>query len=68
MGVYAELRGFAIVHRQGDGPRHANTGSMTEAGYRLFVICGCGAEFKRWMNPDEASDDLVRSTLLAFEN
>jgi hypothetical protein len=68
MGIYAELRGFVLAHRRCSGPRHANAGPATEAGYRLFVICGCGAEFKRWVTPEEANEDLLRSTLLAFEN
>ncbi len=67
MGVYTELRGFALAHRSCAGPRHANIGPATEAGYRLFAICGCGVEFKRWVTPDEANQDLFRSTLLVSE-
>ena len=68
MGIYAELRGFALAHRRCPGPRHANAGPTTTTGYRLFVVCGCGAEFKRWVTPEEADGDLLRSALLAFEN
>jgi hypothetical protein len=39
-------------------------GPETESDYRLFVTCGCGVEFKRWVTPE----DLLRSALLAFEN
>jgi hypothetical protein len=42
-------------------------GPETESDYRLFVTCGCGVEFKRWV-PEEADEDLLRSALLAFEN
>lgn len=68
MGVYTELRGFVLAHRVCTGPRQANAGIATVAGYRLFVACGCGAEFKRWVTLDEADEDLLKSALLAFEN
>jgi len=68
VGVFAELRGFALSHRNCAAPRHANAGPTTVAGYRLFVICSCGAEFKRWVTPEEGDEDLLRSVLLAFEN
>jgi len=50
------------------GSRHANAGPTILAGYRLFVVCGCGAEFKRWVTPEDGDEDLLRSALLAFEN
>ena len=37
-------------------------------GYRLSVVCRCGAEFKRWVTLDDADEDLLKSALLAFEN
>ena len=40
----------------------------TVDGYRLLVVCGCGAEFRRWVTLDDADEDLLRSALLAFEN
>ena len=43
MGVYAEVRDFVLAHRACAGPRQANAGAPTVAGYRLFVVCGCGA-------------------------
>ena len=67
-GVYADLRGFVLAPRPCTGPRHANAGPPTVGGYRLIVVCGCGAEFKRWVTLDEADEDLLRSALLAFEN
>jgi hypothetical protein len=36
--------------------------------YRLLVVCGCGAEFKRWVTLNDADEDLLKSALLAFEN
>ena len=65
--VFADLCGFARAHRNCAGPRHANAGPTTGRGYRLFVVCGCGAEFKRWVAPEDADENLLRSTLLAFE-
>ena len=67
-GVYADLRGFVLAHRPCPGPRHANVGPPTANGYRLLVVCGCGAEFKRWVTLSDADEDLLKSTLLAFEN
>jgi len=46
MGVYAEVRDFVLTHRPCAGPRQANAGPPTVSGYRLIVVCGCGAEFK----------------------
>jgi hypothetical protein len=65
MGVYAEVREFVLARA---GPRQANAGPPTVSGYRLVVVCGCGAEFKRWVTLDDADEDLLRSALLAFEN
>lgn len=68
MGVYAEVRDFVLAHRACAGPRQANAGAPTVAGYRLFVVCGCGAESKRWVTLDHADKDLLKSALLALEN
>jgi hypothetical protein len=68
MGVYAEVRDFVLAHRACVGPRQAHAGVPTVAGYRLLVVCGCGAEFKRWVTLDDADEDLLKSALLAFEN
>jgi hypothetical protein len=57
-----------LAHRTCTGPRQATAGAPNVAGYRLFVMCGCGAEFKRWVTLDDADEDLLRSALLAFEN
>jgi hypothetical protein len=68
MGMYAELRAFVLAHRGCPGPHHADAGPPTPQGYRLLVQCGCGVEFKRWVTPEDAEEDLLRSALLAFEN
>jgi len=67
-GVYQELRGFVLAHRGCAGPRHADVDPLTPDGYWLVVKCGCGVEFKRWVAPEDADEDLLRSALLAFEN
>ena len=68
MGVYAGLRGFVLARRPCAGSRHANAGSPTVDGFRLIVVCGCGAELKRWVTLDDADEDLLKSALLAFVN
>jgi len=67
-GVYADLRGFVLAPRPCTGPRHANAGPPTVGGYRLIVVCGCGAEFNRWVTLDDTDEDLLKSALLAFES
>jgi hypothetical protein len=67
-GVYSELRGFVLAPRRCTGPRHADVDPHVPSGYRLLVKCGCGVEFKRWVAPEDADEDLLRSALLAFEN
>jgi hypothetical protein len=67
-GVYTELCAVVLAHRPCPGPRHVDAGPPTVNGYRLLVVCGCGAEFKRWVTLDDADEDLLRSALLAFEN
>jgi hypothetical protein len=48
MGVYAEVQEFVLAHRPCARPRHGGAGPPTVNRYRLIVVCGCGAEFKRW--------------------
>ena len=69
MGLIAlpALRVVAGV-RRARGPRHATAGPPTVNGYRLSVVCGCGAEFNRWVTLNDADEDLLKSALLAFEN
>jgi hypothetical protein len=67
-GVYSELRGFALAHRTCAGPRRASASLPASSGYSVIVKCGCGQEFTRWVTPEDADEDLLRSALLAFEN
>ena len=66
MGIYNELRGFILVHRK-CGDMKAEVGPQTDSGYRVLVKCRCGTGFKRWVTPDGAEEDLLRSAVLAFE-
>ena len=50
------------------GSRHATVGVPTVSGYRLLVVCGCGAEFKRWVTLNDADEGLLKSALVAFGN
>jgi hypothetical protein len=67
-GVYADFRGFVLAHRPCTGPRHTSAGAPAVNGYRLLVVCGCGAEFKRWVTLNDTDEDLLKAALLAFEN
>jgi hypothetical protein len=40
----------------------------TPAGYRLRITCSCGALFERWVTPEAAEFDLLRSRLLTSQN
>jgi hypothetical protein len=46
MGVYSELRGFALAHR-GCGELHGGADPLTPDGCRLWARCSCGARFER---------------------
>jgi len=43
-------------------------GSSSSDGYRVRLLCPCGAVFSRWVTPEIAEHDLLRSGLPAFEN
>jgi hypothetical protein len=57
-----------LAHRPCVGPRRPDASLSTASGYSVRVKCGCGVEFTRWVTPDDADEDLLRSALLAFEN
>jgi hypothetical protein len=67
-GFHSELCGFILAHCRCAGARRADLHPLTSDGYRLLLKCGCGVEFKRWVAPKDADEDLLRSALLAFEN
>ena len=66
-GVYEELRGFALAHRA-CGELRGDADPVERDGYRVWATCSCGARLERWVTPAEAEEDLLHSTLLAFEN
>lgn len=37
-------------------------------GYRLWLRCSCGVVFERWVTPEAAEYDLLRSRLLTSQN
>jgi hypothetical protein len=54
---------------------HGSCGSLTgdasapsRNGYLLWVRCSCGMVFERWVTPEAAEFDLVRSRLLTSQN
>jgi hypothetical protein len=65
--VYAGLRGLALAPRACEELR-GDADPLTPDGYRLWARCSCGACFDRWVTPEDAEADLLRSALLAFEN
>jgi hypothetical protein len=67
-GVYHELRAFVLAHGKCAGRRRADASLPSPSGYSVRVKCGCGVEFTRWVTPDDADEDLLRSALLALEN
>jgi hypothetical protein len=67
-GVYPELRAFVLAHRWCAGRRRADASLPTLCGYSALLKCGCGQEVTRFVAPDDADEDLLRSALLAFEN
>ena len=66
--VYSELRGFVLAHRACAGPRRADASLPTSSGYSVRARCGCGVVFTRWVTPEAADENLLRSALLAFED
>lgn len=56
-----------MTHRP-HGRLKPETGAPTPNGYRLTVGCPCGATFERWVLPQDAVEDLLRTDLLAGPN
>jgi hypothetical protein len=48
------------------GELTSDVGELIDTGYHVRVLCWCGAVFARWVTPDAADRDLLRSRLLAF--
>ncbi len=67
MSVFAEVEAFVGCHR-GCGELTGDAEAPTPGGYSLWLTCRCGATMERWITPEIAEDDLLRSRLLAFPN
>ena len=67
MAVYRELRGFVLHHRQ-CGVLRGDAEAPAATGFRLWIVCPCGARFERWIAPEDAEANLLRSELRAFES
>lgn len=62
-----DLERFVAAHRPCGGLT-SDVGELTDTGYCAQLVCSCGAAFDRWVTPDAADRDLLRSRLLAFPN
>jgi hypothetical protein len=67
VGVFAEVETFVGRHG-GCGELTGDAEPPTPCGYSLWLTCRCGATLKRWITPEMAEDDLLRSRLLALSN
>jgi hypothetical protein len=67
MGVYAELRGFVLTHRE-CGVLRGATKELPGGGFRLAVICECGARFARSVSPQDPEADRLQAALAAFQD
>jgi hypothetical protein len=65
--MYAELRGFVLVHRS-CGVLRGGHEPEPSGGHRLWIACPCGARFERRTVPGDPEADLLRSELRAFED
>ena len=66
-GVFRDLEEFVTAHRR-CGTLTGGAGDPTADGYLVWITCSCAASFERWVTPEAAENDLVRSRLLAFPN
>lgn len=65
MGIYAELRGFVLTHRECGVLRGAT--KVVEGGFRLAVICPCGARFGRSVSAHDPDAERLQEALAAFQ-
>lgn len=66
MGLYAELRGFVLTHRE-CGVLRGATKPLEEGGLRLAVVCPCGARFARFVSPHDPDADRLKEALATFQ-
>ena len=67
MSLFSDVEEFVRSH----SPCGALTfwaSPVTPRGYAVRITCPCGVMFERWVLPQDAEDDLLRSGLLAFPN
>ena len=67
MSCFSEIEEFVQAHRP-CGELSWWASLLTPQGYQVGIACPCGAVFDRWVTPQEADRDLLRSGLLAFPN
>ena len=65
--MFTDLGHFVAAHRP-CGELTSEGGEPEAEGYALRIACVCGAAFERWVTPDMADHDLLRSALTAFPN
>jgi len=66
-GVFRDLERFAEEHHL-CGSLSGCADEATATGYFLWVACSCGVVFERWVTPEAAAYDLLRSRLLTSQN
>ena len=66
MGVYAELRGFVRTHRE-CGVLRGATKARDGGGFRLAVICPCGARFARSVSAQDPDAERLLEALAVFQ-
>jgi hypothetical protein len=66
-GVFRDLERFVGGHRH-CGSLSGYAEQPRDDGYLVWVVCSCGASFERWVTPEAAEYDLVRSRLLTSQN
>jgi len=65
MGLYAELRGFVLTHRE-CGVLRGATKDLEGGGFRLAVVCPCGARFGRSVSPLDPDARRLQEALATF--
>lgn len=66
-GIFADLEEFVAIHHA-CGTLTGGADAPTLKGYRLWVTRSCVALFERWVTPEAAEQDLLRSSLLTSSN
>ena len=65
--MFADLEEFVATHHP-CGELTGEVGEPEAEGYTLRIACVCGAALERWITPETADADLLRSRLLAHPN